>query len=435
MTGLLSAISGQFTKAWILGALFPAAIFIFLFLLLVAPLLPPGAALAGPPLLGADWNALSVTFATLVLSALLYSLDTQLIQMYEGYPWQGSLLGRWRTAVQRKRLRALQRRAGVLFELLRDPDTPDADLLDVVRSETEIRLPMEFPGHEEEVLPTRLGNVLRAFEQYPSVQYGMDAIYLWPRLVAVIPPAYATPIGDARTSLVFLLTLSFLTMVLGAAVLAAGLVYLPPNPVAHVAMPAAGLLLASLWLHGRALDTAFSWGHFVRGAFDLYRGELLDKLGYQQKPRSRKEERALWEGITNQIFFGDERVDRDTRRPWVEYADPPSRPDPATTVRAQPEDVEMEVTRAVDGPARLRELRMVVVVRNIDAAKRLAQDVWVTEAMPEGMAYRWGSARVDGTAAEVAGTGPYRFKLGHVGAGAWVTLTYTACPTHFAQES
>jgi uncharacterized repeat protein (TIGR01451 family) len=432
MTALLSAISGQFTSAWILGALFPSVIFVFLFLVFVAPLLPPGFALAAPAVFGTDWNALSITFATLVLSALLFSLDTQIIQMYEGYPWQNSLLGRWMKGVQRRKLQTLQTRAGLLFALMRDRDTPDRERMRAPRSETERRLPMEFHDDGDFVLPTRLGNVLRAFEQYPFTQYGMDAIYLWPRLVACIPESYATAIGGARTSLVFLLSLSFLGTVLGLATLAAGLVYLPPDPGVHVWIPAAGFLLASLWLYQRSFAAAADWGHYVKGAFDLYRWGLLDQLGYQQKPRTREAERELWERITWQIVFGDQRVALNARRPWVDYADPPA--PAAVSVRAQPADVGLELTRAVDGPGWLREVRVRVLVRNTDA-DRPADAVVVTDTLPQGMAYRWGSARVDGTAVVVEGTGPYRFHLGRVPAGAIATLTYLACATHFGNGS
>src|SRR6266498_1987653 len=42
----------------------------------------------------------------------------------------------------------------------------------------------------EEVLPTRLGNILRAAERYPISHYGMDAVYFWPRLFPLLPPEF-----------------------------------------------------------------------------------------------------------------------------------------------------------------------------------------------------------------------------------------------------
>jgi hypothetical protein len=81
----------------------------------------------------------------------------------------------------------------------------------------------------------------------------------------------------------------------------------------------------------------------------------------------------------------------------------------------------------LEGPEFLRELRVVVVVRNRDAERRDAKNAEVVEALPEGMAYRWNSARLNGAAATVTGTGPYQFALGDVPYNATITLTYTAC--------
>jgi len=426
MTALLSAISGQFTKALILGALFPAAVFVFLWLVFVAPMFPPEFALSAPQILGTEWNGLSVTFFTLVLTGILYNLDVPLIQFYEGYPWQNSLLGKWRTKVQQARRATVLRRANVLFELVSDPETVEYDRLTTVRSDAWSELTLGFPDSDDLVLPTRLGNTLRAFERYPSVQYGIDAIYFWPRLIAVIPESYAAALGDARTSLVFLLDLSFLTAVLAVATAAAGLVYLPPGPFTHVVLPAAGFAIASAWLYGRSFGAAAAWGELVKGAFDLYRWDLLEKLGYQQQPRTRDEERALWNRIGWQVIFSDEQIGRHETRPRVDYADPST---PRTTVEAEPEAIELELSRGVERVGWSRKLRVVVRIVNQDTAQRKATGVIVTDAVPEGMGYMWASALVDGRAVRVAGTGPWRFYLGDVPPGASVVLTYTAIPT------
>src|SRR5262249_35103697 len=45
----------------------------------------------------------------------------------------------------------------------------------------------EFPINKETALPTvfcptRLGNIIYAYEQYPLLKYGLDAVFFWPRL-------------------------------------------------------------------------------------------------------------------------------------------------------------------------------------------------------------------------------------------------------------
>ena len=426
MTGLLSAISGQFTKAWILGALFPAAVFVVLYLVFVAPLLPPEFTLAAPGVFGTEWNALSVTFATIVLAGLLYNLDTALIKLYEGYPWKHTLLGKALIGLQKRRLARLRLRARVLFELAAEPGTPNADDVDDARGTALRALAEDFPDRDDLVLPTRLGNIMRAFERYPTTQYQMDAIYLWPRLIAVIEERYATPLGDARISLVFLLTLSFLNGVLGVMTVAAGLRYLPPAPVKDVVLPAAAFFLAAGWLYRESFGAARDWGELVKGAFDLYRWKLLDQLGFSQTPATRAGERDLWGSIVYQTVFGDEEVSRGEFRPFVEYADPTA---PSTAAQVRPEGAPVELARGVENGARLHGQRVVVEVRN--TGRRTAAVV-VEETLPAGVAYRWNSARVDGRAVAVTGTGPYRFDIGNVAANESAVLTYEVCRIHNA---
>ena len=427
MSGLLSAISGQFTKALILGTLFPAAVFVLFALFAVVPLLPPDLSLAAPAVFGSEWNVLAVTFVTLLIAGVLFNLETPLVRMYEGYPWEHTLLGRWRAGRHRRAMEELQARSAVLFELVSDKGTHRRTDLNDLRSTANRRLRAEFPENPEWVLPTRLGNVLRASERYPSREYGINAIQLWPRLVAVIPEGYAVVLADARTTLIFLVNLSFLTAVLAAAVLAAGLAWLPPAPLLRVVLPFAGFAGLSAWLYAGSVGAAAAWGQYVRGAFDLYRWELLKALGFEQKPRTRDEERALWSNIWTQMVFGDDQTRRGFH-PRVRYADPAA---PATSVAAaKPKGIELQVTRGIrrvlEGS---KDVQVVVVVENADPGKRTAEGVTVTDTLPAGMGYRWDSAAVDGVKpVAVSGTGPYRFRLPDVPAGGRAVLTYTMSP-------
>src|SRR5258708_37349608 len=69
------------------------------------------------------------------------------------------------------------------------------------------------------VLPTRFGNVIRCFERYSTLAYGMDAIVLWPRLVAKIGSEFAATIDEAKTSLDFMLNCSLLSSFIGLVLL------------------------------------------------------------------------------------------------------------------------------------------------------------------------------------------------------------------------
>ena len=87
MSGLFSTISGFFSRAWILGAFLPTVIFLAFFILLVVPFFAANfRLLEGLKTLGTEWQVLSVTFLTIVVSGLLFNLNVPVIRVYEGYP-------------------------------------------------------------------------------------------------------------------------------------------------------------------------------------------------------------------------------------------------------------------------------------------------------------------------------------------------------------
>lgn len=56
-----------------------------------------------------------------------------------------------------------------------------------------------------EVLPTRLGNILKAVELYPQMRYGIDAVLVWPRLFPPLPGQSLATLVTARAELSALL--------------------------------------------------------------------------------------------------------------------------------------------------------------------------------------------------------------------------------------
>src|SRR5690348_16149341 len=108
MSTLLTTISGQFGKAWILGSFFPAAIFTILAFLFVMPLFPFDWPSIKPlQSLDAQGSLILLLFTVTIKSGLLYFLNTPLIRFYEGYPWQHTGIGRWRKRHYERKCRAL----------------------------------------------------------------------------------------------------------------------------------------------------------------------------------------------------------------------------------------------------------------------------------------------------------------------------------------
>ncbi|MDX1999378.1 MAG: hypothetical protein SF066_16790 [Thermoanaerobaculia bacterium] len=322
MGSLLATITGQFGKPLILGTMLPVVLALIVFASIVAPRLGVEGPL-GPWGKGPEGWALDFGFATLFLVGLLYSLNAQVQRLFEGYPWRSSLLGRWCTARFQAELDDLRTRRRHLIALKESPGLDPvlqakigsrlARLTEYLRS--------EFPQRSS-VLPTRLGNIVRAAENYPRDEYGISSIPAWPRLVAVLPKEYASQMDDGKVTLDFFLNSSLLSAVSALVLLFFALPEAGAGLGAFVGWLAevAGASFASVLFYRFALSPAKHWGGLFKGAFDLYRWLLLKQLGYQHLPIDvdRFAERDLWKGISKQFLFGDRSEYERDHGPWIE---------------------------------------------------------------------------------------------------------------------
>ncbi|HEX9945044.1 MAG TPA: hypothetical protein VGG03_23795 [Thermoanaerobaculia bacterium] len=428
MTGLLSALSGQFSKSLLLSTLLPVVVFVLLVLVLVMPQIPSTVPVVHwVQGLDSEWKLAAVTLAVVLLTALLHNLNGPVIRFYEGYPWCDSSVGRRRIRAHRQRMVSMLAQWRGLWTLLRDDEAgrhPEYEKAVDHWNDLGRALNTQYPDEPGAVLPTRLGNVIRSFESYPWRQYKMRAITLWPRLVARLDAAYAPQIDDAKSSVDFMLNGSLLCGVLAVLVAVVHLAFPVDLSSARVFVP----LLLQVTLFGglaygfylAAIPRAQSWGIAVKGAFDLFRGDLLEALGYRYQPESLEEERLLWETISNRLIFSDLAID-----PLPAYMPLKS---PATGVRGMPKDVKLEIVRGMSHPAN-GNLMVTVQIRNLDPARK-ATAISLTDTVPDGWAYEWGSAGSSAGAVEVSGVNPYRFRIGDLDPGAAALVTYSAIPAH-----
>ena len=217
----------------------------------------------------------------LVFSFLASGLVTSLTRLWEGY-WPGgmnSALARWRIGCHVKRWDALN---------LRD----DTDYM---------RRFYHFPVRKADVMPTRLGNVLRAAEDYPGddERYGMDAVFYWPRLYLILPSDARSLADSYRSGLDRMILLASLA----TAFPVAALVVLA---LAHTSWLAwAVALVVSVFAgaagYGGAVSAAVAFGDVLRSCFDNYRRTLLTQLG-MTPPSSLEAERKLWGALKQQLY-------------------------------------------------------------------------------------------------------------------------------------
>jgi hypothetical protein len=162
----------------------------------------------------------------------------------------------------------------------------------------------------------------------------------------------------------------------------------------------------------------------VRTAFDLYRQDLLKKLGYEDTPKNRAEERALWTAISQQIIYGDPPFDAPR-----EYG---LRPAARTVITTIPVGVPVEVSGGINsgmyafGADPFRTVRHTYVVRHASSGGLNASAVSLTESLPPDEMYVWNSGRVNNTLKNPTGTNPLVFNLGPLRDGETIEIAYVS---------
>ena len=421
MTSFLNTLSGQFAKNILMGTLFPVVLFVIAMAAVVLPLagITPHAMFETLFLWDQDSLVPALTTFVLVVTFVIFALNIPLIRLYEGYPWQNSLLGQWSTKRQLRRanlLKQIRDRARILTRQAREKDVSNAlpdDFSDLLNLSGRAR--SAFPVRETSILPTRLGNVIRAFEGYANVKYGIDAIMLWPRLAEKLPKDTSESLDSAKASFDFMLNCSVLSILTAAAVLTAGLVRHHPFTSSYLGgwpvQTACFCALAYLSYLG-AINRAASWGMEVKVAFDLYRFDLLTGLGYKTEISGPVEERALWEQISFQFLYPD--APNLTPLPYKTGQ---------TELRPFPLYVVLSSERSVTWEA--NQIQAVTIkVTNADQFRRSAQSVTIAEKIAKGFRVVPNSVELDTVQVAPRATDPLVVGLGPLSPAASKSLIY-----------
>ncbi|MGA5501928.1 hypothetical protein [Streptomyces umbrinus] len=209
----------------------------------------------------------TVVVCAVLLGLLLQPFQVRAVRVLEGY-WDrwaltaglAGVLGR----AQRKRRQALQKRA----------DTPAVgDTVRRVRADARRRLASQPPG--DILLPTALGNALRAGEVSAGERYGLATLPSWPRIYLQVSDRMAEVLRSTRDGLDTAVNLCWALLALTGT----GSVALYDEP-SDWWMCGAGFLLASLAYKG-AVTAAQAYSGLMHVAYDLHRFDLLEALHYR----------------------------------------------------------------------------------------------------------------------------------------------------------
>lgn len=318
-TTFLKEVSGYFDRRFLLSAFFPSFLFASLNLAMVA-------AIQGTHTLVAWWEGqaavvqASVFIGSLIfvlfVAYLLHIFQTSLTRLYEGY-WEGIPILRWWGKARKRfyqeawqHLRdEIKRLGNEVKEVettvpLGETGSQRRDRLQkakTLRSEME-RLGREkflfFPPDKAYVMPTRLGNVIRASEFYSLKRYDLDAVVAWPRLQSLLPTEFAESLRNAKANLDLFLVVTTL-----AALFTFGWeiwLFLFTGRWDLFLLVSAGWLLVLFGYFG-AIQAGRSYGELIKAAFDLHRWELLKAL-HLKLPEGYAQEKALWREVSDLLY-------------------------------------------------------------------------------------------------------------------------------------
>lgn len=153
----------------------------------------------------------------------------------------------------------------------------------------------------DDVLPTRLGNVLRAGEAEAKYRYGADLIILWPLLYHVLPRAAIDDIADARATVEFLLVLSLWCCGFSVA-----------NPLLAIALSGSLVIAALMFVGGMtlaylaylaAIAATSEYSAFLWSTFELHRFVLLAQLRIRIPDEFAKEQQ-IWKNLCEFVLKG-----------------------------------------------------------------------------------------------------------------------------------
>ena len=283
---LLQELKGYFGRDFLLVAFFPVLLFAGLSLALYLEVTRGlGAALAGWENLPALPQAAGITGAVVVVvvaAYLLYNGQYVIIRLFEGY-WPRVRLFLW----LRNRRASLHRKRWEYLDQLAKQASTATETIEIQAEQLAFYPP---PNHLDKMMPTRLGNILRAAEIYPYERYGLDAAVIWPRLRPLLQPETMALLEDRKTTLTFMLSMCLLSAAFS--LLWCPVLALTTDRWDLFLLCALGWPLA--WLcYQNAVQSAVAYGEQLRAVFDLHRHDLLKALN-RPIPTDADAERKEW---------------------------------------------------------------------------------------------------------------------------------------------
>jgi hypothetical protein len=297
MGGLFNAVSGglsKFVKAWLL----PSTAGVVLFSFFVLPALDNWELVARINSRSDVERGLILGFSSLLLAFLSSYSSTYIYRLLEGYSWPNASATR-AVRKQRRLYASLKEAADRAQGTGGGSEREDKEQL--WRAELAFEKLKRYPESEADILPTRLGNALKAIERYGQSRYKLDAQTFWSELNACAPDSTRDEVEDARSVIDTFVSFVFVSLVFAFLSLIVAITKLhAPSLIA-----ALGALLLSRWFYNSAVESTSWLVRAIQALVNLGRGKLASTYGLKV-PSTLSEEQRMWEALAGFVVWGDE---------------------------------------------------------------------------------------------------------------------------------
>ncbi len=235
---------------------------------------------------------IGLVFVVLVLSFVTMPLQDALVRVFEGY-WGRLATTKW---LGQPCLDWQRRKRDSLVSVVQEvPEYPTPSQLSAIDSAAR-RLSKYYPA-DDRLLPTGLGNALRAAEDLATSRYGLDAVVVWPRLYPHIGTRLGRLVDSARNQLD--VSVRLVPAFVICALVSLGYLF---NHGYWLLMPF-GFLMMTVFSYRASVEAAAAFGVTMNSAIDLHRFEMLSRL-HLPMPANLDAEKSSNQAISNFLRQG-----------------------------------------------------------------------------------------------------------------------------------
>jgi hypothetical protein len=157
-----------------------------------------------------------------------------------------------------------------------------------------------YPERVEDVMPTRLGNALKAAETYGRNRWNIDALTLWYELVSAAPEVLHRELNDTRSAMDFFAAMIVQFILLGSV----SLVLIPQADNLAPLWVAAGVLLLVVPSYSALVGRVSAYRSVIQALVNVGRMPVASNMAYRL-PATIDEERFFWNRLSSYCLFGE----------------------------------------------------------------------------------------------------------------------------------